>query len=105
MKKFVFTCGDINGIGPEIVIKTLNKISSNTTNRFYFICPSDVFSETSRFVKPKFKYEIVKKINQSSTFPVQVIDLGKAKVTTGKATAISGKISYHSIETAFETSC
>ncbi len=102
MKKFVFTCGDINGIGPEIVIKTLNKISSNTTNRFYFVCPSDVFSETLRFVKPKFKYEIVKKINQSSTFPVQVIDLGKAKVTTGKATAISGKISYHSIETAFE---
>jgi 4-hydroxythreonine-4-phosphate dehydrogenase len=102
MKKFVFTCGDINGIGPEIVIKTLNKISSNTKNRFYFICPSNVFKETTRFVKPKFKYEISKKVDKFSLFPVQVIDIGNAKVSPGKATAASGKISYHSIETAFE---
>ena len=102
MKKFVFTCGDINGIGPEIVIKTLNEISSKTKNKFYFVCPSDVFKETTKFVKPKFKYEIVEKVDKLSPFPVQIIDLGSARISPGKATAISGKISYNSIKTAFK---
>ena len=101
MKKFVFTCGDINGIGPEIVIKTLNKISSKTKNKFYFVCPSNVFIETTKFVKPKFKYEIVKKVDNSSPFTVQVIDLGNARINPCKATSSSGKISYNSIKSAF----
>ena len=70
MKKFVFTCGDINGIGPEIVIKTLNEISSKTKNKFYFVCPSDVFKETTKFVKPKFKYEIVEKYHTIQLKPL-----------------------------------
>ena len=102
MKRFVFTCGDINGIGPEIVIKTLNKISAKAKTKFYFICPSNVFIETARLVKPKFKFEIVKRINQSSAFPVQVIDLGKVRINPGKPTADSGRISYRAIELAFE---
>lgn len=102
MKKFVFTCGDINGIGPEIVIKTLDKISSKTKNKFYFFCPSNVFKEATRSVKPKFKYEIVKKADKFSHFPVQVIDLGICRVSPGKATATSGRISYLSIKEAFE---
>ncbi len=28
MNTIAFTCGDINGIGPEITIKALNKISA-----------------------------------------------------------------------------
>lgn len=102
MKKFVFTCGDINGIGPEIVIKTLNKISSKTKNKFYFVCPANVFKETAKFVKPKFKYEIVKRVVNSSISPVQIIDLGNARINPGKATAVSGRISYLSIKSAFE---
>ncbi len=102
MKKFVFTCGDINGIGPEIVIKTLNKISLKTQNRFFFICPSNVFKETTQLVKPKFKYEIVKKVDKFSHSAVQVIDLGNSRISPGKATAVSGKISFNSIKKAFE---
>ena len=30
MKRFIFTCGDINGIGPEIALKALNKITSGS---------------------------------------------------------------------------
>lgn len=100
MKKFVFTCGDTNGIGPEIVIKTLNKISSSS-NRFYFICPANVFNKAIQLVKPLFKYKIVKKIDDSLQFPVQVIDLGKTSINPGKATATSGKISYQAIKLAF----
>jgi len=101
MKRFVFTCGDINGIGPEIVIKTLNKISLKTKNKFYFICPSNVFKETARLVKPNFKYEIVKKVNKLSHIPVQIIDLGNARINPCKATAVSGEVSYNSIKIAF----
>jgi 4-hydroxythreonine-4-phosphate dehydrogenase len=102
MKKFIFTCGDINGIGPEIVIKTLNKISSKSNNSFYFICPSNVFNKITRIVKPKFQYEVVKKIDDTVQFPVQVIDLGITRINPGKTTSSSGKISYQAIELAFE---
>ncbi len=102
MRNFVFTCGDINGIGPEIVIKTLNKICSNKNRRFYFVCPSNVFSETIRLVKPKFKYEIVKKVDPNLIIHVQVIDIGNVIITPGKPTAASGKASFKSIEYAFE---
>jgi len=102
MRMFVFTCGDINGIGPEIVIKTLNRICANKNDRFYFVCPSNVFSETIRFIKPKFKYEIVKKPDKNLLMPVQVIDIGNSRITPGKPTAASGKASFKSIEYAFE---
>jgi 4-hydroxythreonine-4-phosphate dehydrogenase len=102
MKKFVFTCGDTNGIGPEIVIKTLNKISSKSNNRFYFICPSNVFTKAAQLVKPKFKYNIAKEIDDSLKLPMHIIDLGKTRIDPGKATAASGKISYQAIEIAFE---
>lgn len=102
MRKFVFTCGDINGIGPEIAIKTLNRISSKSNNRFYFICPSNVFTKAAQLVKPQFKYEVVKKNDDTVQFPVQVIDLGKTRINPGKATSSSGKISYQAIELAIE---
>ncbi|OGU77421.1 MAG: 4-hydroxythreonine-4-phosphate dehydrogenase PdxA [Ignavibacteria bacterium RBG_16_34_14] len=102
MRKFVFTCGDINGIGPEIVIKTLNRIYRNKNTCIYFVCPSNVFSETIRLIKPKFKYEIVKKLDKSSIAPVQVIDIGNSRITPGKPTAASGKTSFESIKHAFE---
>ncbi len=57
MSKFVFTCGDINGIGPEIVIKTLNRIiKGRTKNQFVFICPENIFNDVSKIVKPKFDF-------------------------------------------------
>ena len=46
MKRFVFTCGDINGIGPEIALKALNKITSkNKTTQFILIIPENIFSK------------------------------------------------------------
>lgn len=101
MKNFVFTCGDINGIGPEIVVKTLNKICTQNNTRFSFICPSNVFLETIQFVKPVFKYEIVKKYVRSLTASVQIIDIGNARITPGRPTKQSGKISFDSLKYAF----
>ena len=56
MNKFVFTCGDINGIGPEIVIKTLNLITRyKTPNKFYFICPLNIFKAPRNILNQKIK--------------------------------------------------
>jgi 4-hydroxythreonine-4-phosphate dehydrogenase len=102
MRKFIFTCGDINGIGPEIVIKTLNRICSQKNTQFYFVCPANVFSETIRNIKPKFKYEVVKKFDKNLITQVQIIDIGNGQITPGKPTKASGRISFNSLECAFK---
>ena len=39
MSNYAFTCGDVNGIGPEIVVKTLNKLKHTSKRKIIFICP------------------------------------------------------------------
>ncbi len=103
MNKFVFTCGDINGIGPEIVIKTLNQITRyKTHHKFYFICPSNIFQAATLHIKPIFKYEIVNQKEQDSSDIVTVINSGTAKQSIGKPTISSGKASYKSLVLSYE---
>ncbi len=60
MSRIVFTCGDINGIGPEIALKALNKISlKNKKTQFILIIPQNVFETTSELIKPKFNYKLI----------------------------------------------
>ncbi len=103
MNKFVFTCGDINGIGPEIVIKTLNQITRyKTPHKFYFICPSNIFQAITLCIKPSFKYEIVNQKEQDSSDIVTVINSGTAKQSIGKPTITSGKASYKSLVLSYK---
>jgi 4-hydroxythreonine-4-phosphate dehydrogenase len=103
MNKFVFTCGDINGIGPEIVIKSLNQITRyKTPHKFYFICPSNIFQAATLHIKPAFKYEIVNPKDQDSSAIVTVINSGAAKQSIGKPTITSGKASYKSLVLSYE---
>ncbi len=103
MNKFVFTCGDINGIGPEIVIKTLNQITRyKTPRKFYFICPSNIFQAVTLRIKPTFKYEIVNQKDHDSSVSVTVINSGTAKQSIGKPTITSGKVSYKSLVLSYE---
>ncbi len=103
MNTFVFTCGDINGIGPEIVVKSLNKISVNRNKRIIFVCPENVFQNTISFVKPKFSYIISKTLEfPKSNKEVIVLDIGNYKQNIGKSTISSGKASYKSIIKACE---
>jgi 4-hydroxythreonine-4-phosphate dehydrogenase len=103
MNKFVFTCGDINGIGPEIVIKILNQITRyKTPNKFYFICPSNIFQAVALRIKPTFKYEIVNQKDLDSSAIVTVINSGTVKQSIGKPTITSGKASYKSLVLSYE---
>lgn len=104
MHNFVFTCGDTNGIGPEIVLKTLNKLTKLRKNdRYYFICPLNIFNLTANKIKPEFSFNIVDDlslISKTSTF-VSIINSGYAKQSLGKPTITSGKSSFKAIELSF----
>ncbi len=102
-KTFIFTCGDINGIGPEIVIKSLNRIAGKKGKRFIFICPGNVFREISSVIKPAFSFTTVKRIDAAAaSSKVILFDTGTSKINTGKPTIASGKAAYLALETAAE---
>ena len=102
MLKFVFTCGDINGIGPEIVVKTLNKITlRNPSTKFFFICPSKVLDTTFSFLNPIFDYEIINDIKSKSSHQVTIINSGKVNTKKGFPTVSSGKTAYQALVKSF----
>lgn len=98
MDKFIFTCGDINGIGPEIVIKCLNKISNLKKTKFYFVCPKNVFEKYSAITKPKFKFNITSSFENSEDSFVSIIDIGNFKISIGKPTKSSGEAAFKAIK-------
>ncbi len=102
MNKFVFTCGDINGIGPEIVIKALNKLALQSRDKFIFICPLNVFNRASEIIKPKFDFHVTKKINLLDDRSVTILNIGSFKQNIGKPTVSSGKAAFQAIEISFE---
>jgi len=103
MNRFVITCGDINGIGPEIVVKSLNRLTLRRKKaKYYFICPQNIFQKTIEQVKPEFNFEIIPP-NEADESPlkVSVIKLPKCSEKTGYPTKSSGLASYKSLETSF----
>ncbi len=102
MNKFVFTCGDVNGIGPEICVKTFNKKFNPRKHEIIFICPANVFEAITQEVKPEFEYSIIKDLKNIRKGRINIYDIGKIKRTTGKATRSSGKFAYKAITKALE---
>lgn len=103
MNRFVITCGDINGIGPEIVVKSLNRLTlRRKKNKYYFVCPQNIFQKTVEHVKPGFDFEIVSpnEANESST-KVSIIKLPKCREKTGYPTKFSGLVAYQALQTSY----
>jgi 4-hydroxythreonine-4-phosphate dehydrogenase len=104
MDKLVFTSGDVNGIGPEIVLKALNKISNpNNSSKYYFFIPENVFKETTAIIKIKFKYELLSESNHHpSNSQVTIFLQPPVKLNVGKATKESGLAAYKSLQSSFK---
>ena len=102
MNKFIFTCGDINGIGPELVIKALNKIAIRTKDKFIFICPQNVFDHTSKIVKPKFDFAVTNSNELKFDSTVTILNYGSFKQKIGSPTKDSGRASFLAIKKSFE---
>jgi 4-hydroxythreonine-4-phosphate dehydrogenase len=104
MDRLVFTCGDVNGIGPEIVLKAFNEISNlNKSSKYYLFIPENVFKKTIGLIKPKFEYKLFheEKIRYSNS-KVTVILQQSVKMNIGKATKESGTASYNSLRSSFK---
>jgi len=102
MSRVIFTCGDINGIGPEISIKLFSKfLASKSKKTIGFVCPINVFNYYYRFLKADFRYHLCDKDLRSGS-SLNLIPMEDYKLTIGKATKDSGKAAYKSIIKSIE---
>ena len=99
MENIIFTCGDTNGIGPEISLRSLNKLYLKNKYRFILPIPLNVFNYYTDRIKLQFPYKVVKKFNKTDNEQnkVIIVDIGKAKLDIGKPTRYSGRAGYKSI--------
>lgn len=97
MTRLIFTCGDINGIGPEISLKIFSKIlSSKSKKSLAFVCPVNVFEHYYEKLYVHFKYHIADENLQNGN-SLNLIPLKNARLNIGKPTKESGKTAYESI--------
>jgi len=105
MKRIVFTCGDINGIGPEIALKALNKITSkNKATQLILIIPENVFIKASHLIRPHFSFQTVKDLlfNNIDSSQVIILTTNSFKQNIGKPTASSGEAAYLALKISFD---
>jgi len=98
MIRAFFTCGDVNGIGPEISLKGFDRIfSSKSNNQITFGCPKNFFHFYYNQINAKIDYHFVDDPERFSNSYLNVVPLPDVKVNPGKITIQSGRTSYQSI--------
>lgn len=98
MTRTVFTCGDVNGIGPEIALKVFSKIfSKKNNNQIIFICPKNIFEFYYKQTRSKFNFQFVNNTRSFSNSQLNILALPKAEFKLGKPTSNSGRTAYNSI--------
>ncbi|MBU1101410.1 MAG: 4-hydroxythreonine-4-phosphate dehydrogenase PdxA [Bacteroidetes bacterium] len=104
MNKFIFTCGDINGIGPEICIKTINRFCTEKNSQFIFIAPSNVIKKLKHEIGFNFNPVWIRnhKLLPDIKGNVVFIPLPITKIKIGSPTSESGKASYLALTIAKE---
>lgn len=103
MIRAVFTCGDVNGIGPEICVKAFqNILVKQNKNQIVFICPKNVFEYYYKQTKSNFNFNFVKDTKDYSNSLLNIIPLPDIKIHFGKINPQSGKTAYNSILKAIE---
>lgn len=103
MIKAVFTCGDINGIGPEIAIKSFQRLFDKKKNEcLIYIAPQNVFEFYYDHLKSKFPFKYVTVNEEFSHNYLNIIKLNDTIFAPGKISGRSGKISYLSIIKSLE---
>ncbi len=91
MIKLALTCGDINGIGPEIILKSIPYFLSKKDIHFTVIIPKNVVDFQKRILSPV----IFAQIEKSEQVEFNFID--DTKIEIGKPTSESGNTSYNAI--------
>jgi len=99
-----FTCGDYNGIGPEVAVKTLSAFQKQKQHKLYICIPQNVFEEVRTLTKKKFPVEYIADVSKANSDKriVSVLLLPKGKIVLGKTTKQSGMTAFSSIQKAFD---
>lgn len=84
MIKIGITCGDINGVGPEIAIKAIKSLRGDY--KYFLIGPKNIW------------LNLISKIRIDDFSNLEFVDLGKYTQNIGTPTVTSGKISLRAIE-------
>lgn len=101
--KFLFTCGDISGIGPEISIKLFSYLlNKKSKTHLIYLCPVNVFEYYYQLLNCKFSFNIIDDIVKSKENLLNIIPLQNAKLKIGIPNKESGKIAYQSLELAIK---
>lgn len=101
--KFLFTCGDINGIGPEISLKLFNKLlKKKSSDHYIFICPPNVFEYYLEQLKFNLSYKLISDIADSVPNSLNVFPLTNLQMKLGSPTKASGIIAYQSLLTSID---
>ncbi|AFH49321.1 4-hydroxythreonine-4-phosphate dehydrogenase [Ignavibacterium album JCM 16511] len=96
--KFLFTCGDINGIGPEISLKLFNQLlKKKTSDHYIFLCPLNVFEYYLKLLNLKFSYQVISEITETKSNILNILPMPDTHLKIGVPTKISGKTAYHSL--------
>jgi len=95
-----FSIGDINGIGPEILIKSLS--NNNLTNLFtpLVYCNYEIIDYYSKILKITLLYEKIDCINDIKLNKINLIKVTNAKINIepGKIKKYAGVYSYKSLQ-------
>ena len=99
MNMIYITCGDINGVGNELILKTLNKEFLETEDIYTVIGNSDIFLETANLLGVNdLKLNIVEDLYNTSSYKNNIInffniDIPGIKLNLGTAEKLAGKLS------------
>ncbi|MGK9477219.1 4-hydroxythreonine-4-phosphate dehydrogenase PdxA [Melioribacter sp. OK-6-Me] len=97
MPKFAITCGDVNGVGPEIILKAIFRLASRRRNFFIYI-PHNIFEHYRKKLNVDIAYDVIENEEHANgKFNIHICNLGKARLTAGKPSKESGEISYYAI--------
>lgn len=101
--KIGITIGDINGVGPEVIIKALND------NRLFLDCTPVIYGAAKVFSfykkalnESEFNYQTIKDASEIQTRKINLINVWNEEVdvTPGTPTEASGKYAIQSLEKA-----
>ena len=102
--RIAITLGDPSGIGPEVIIKAIDKLFSNKNNLPIIIGDTKTLEKTAQKLSLDFKFEIIENLNTyDDNGKIKVLDNQKYSnidFPLGKNSLDSGKASHEWVELA-----
>ncbi len=100
----IYTCGDTNGIGPEIIFKTLRHFRNKQKDcKKFVVIPRNVFLQTANVTPLDFQCELIENFAEASSDKqiISVVTLPDVKQKFGSPDAASGRASVKALEIAY----